>query len=115
MTTIRLPWPPRDLTAHANGMWWHKSKPTAKYRQWAYLAALEAKVTRNPNAVLRFTYNPPDRRRRDLHNLHGAPAKAAIDGIAQAMGCDDRDFICHFPTAFGPVVKGGQVLVEVSK
>lgn len=113
-TIIRLPWPPAALHPHAKGTWWAKARATRQYRRWAHAAALEARVPCWPTAILRFTYIRPDRRPRDCQNMHGR-VKAAIDGIALAMGCDDRLFRCHFPAEFAPeTVRGGLVVVEVS-
>jgi hypothetical protein len=42
-----------------------------------------------------------------------ATMKAQIDGIADAMGVDDRRFRCVWPEVFGARVKGGAVLVTV--
>lgn len=112
MTTIRLPWPPKGLQPHAKGHWAPKAKATAQYREWARLAALEAKVKPDPQAILVFTYHPPNQARRDVQNTH-IQMKAVIDGIAAAMKVDDRLFRCRFPETFGEVVRGGLVLVEV--
>ena len=114
MTVIILPWPPKALSSNgSHGHWQPKATATATYRAQALWLAKAARVERDPNARLTFDFCPPDRRRRDLHNLFGAPAKAIIDGIADAMGCDDNAFRCRFPEAFGPVVDGGQVRVIV--
>lgn len=110
--TIILPWPSTDLTPHAKGGWRKKAKATKAAREAAFWLAKEAKVRTNPKAVLRVTYHPPDRAKRDCANMHGR-MKAAIDGIADAMGCDDNGFQVHFPATFANVVKGGRVVVEI--
>lgn len=74
--------------------------------------AREAAVATDPAATLEFQFHPPDRRRRDLSNMP-ATAKSQIDGIAQAMGCDDEGFRCIWPTAFSEPVKGGCVIVTI--
>jgi crossover junction endodeoxyribonuclease RusA len=111
-TTIRLPWPPGGLQPHAKGSWRPKAKATKAYREAAFWLAKEARVERDPNAVLTFTYLPPDRRRRDAQNLPGM-LKPAVDGIAQAMGCDDNGFRCRFPDRFDEPTKGGAVVVQI--
>lgn len=114
MTTIRLPWPPSALSSNgAHGHWRRKAAATKAYRLDAWALAKAAGVPRTPGAVLTFTYCPPDRRRRDVANM-AIPMKAAIDGIADAMGCDDHGFRPRFPDAFGNVVPGGQIIVEVT-
>lgn len=114
MTTVTLPWPSRHLSPHANGHWWSRSSATRKARRDAFYAARNAGVATDPNAVLRVAYNPPDRRRRDVQNMP-AMIKAYIDGIADAMGCDDNGFRVQFPDSFGDVVKGGEIVIEVTE
>lgn len=113
MTTITLPWPSAALTPHAKGNWRAKAGATKKARRLAHWLAIEAKVKRNPNAVLRVTYHPPSLRG-DVHNVHGR-MKAYIDGIADAMGCDDKRFLVFFPAEFAGVRKPGEVVIEVEE
>ena len=110
--TITLPWPSKALHAHAKGHWRPKAAATKAYRRVAWLLALEARVTPDPAAVLAFTYHPPDLRRRDCQNMPQA-MKAVVDGIADAMNCDDNKFRVRYPEAFGDPVKGGRIVVEV--
>lgn len=114
MTTITLPWPPAGLQPHAKGHWRPKATATRIYKDTAFWLAKEARVERDPRAVLRVEYRPPDRARRDCQNVHGQ-IKPAIDGIAQAMGCDDNGFRVHFPAEFGPVVKNGAVIITIGE
>jgi crossover junction endodeoxyribonuclease RusA len=65
-----------------------------------------------PDAEVMFTFYPPDNRRRDIQNMPGM-MKAYIDGIADAMGCDDHGFRPHFPSQFGATTPGGMVKVIV--
>ena len=39
--------------------------------------------------------------------------KAGIDGIADAMGCDDHGFRPRWPEAFNEPTKGGAVMIHV--
>lgn len=112
MTTILLPWPSSRLNQHAKGHWRAKAAATKAYRRDAFCLAKEAKVALAPEASLTFTYHPPDRRRRDVHNMPGM-LKAAIDGIADAMGCDDNRFLCFFPPAFSHPVPHGSIFVRI--
>ena len=109
---IRLPWPPSALNTHAKGHWRPKAKATKKYRHDAWALAQEASVKAIPGAILEFTFCPPDKRRRDIQNMPGM-MKAGIDGIADAMGCDDSKFRPHFPDHFAEPTKGGCVLVHI--
>ena len=112
---IRLSWPDPALSGNARGHWSKKARATRAYRQEAAHAAYERglHMDKNPQAVLDFFFFPPDRRRRDAQNLPSM-MKAAIDGIADAMGCDDHEFTCRFQSKLEAPVKGGSVLVRVS-
>ena len=109
---LTLPWPSSALHGHAKGNRWPKIKATKIHREAAWALALQAKVQRDPTAALTFTYHPPNNRRRDCQNMPGM-LKPAIDGIAQAMGCDDHGFRVRYPDTFGECVKGGAVVVEI--
>lgn len=111
-TTIRLSWPRRALWDNEKASHMVKAAAKRTQRKEAWALALEAKWPRDQEAVLTFRFCPPDRRRRDTHNLP-ATMKAAIDGIADAMKVDDVGFQCVFPTEFGPVEKGGAVYIEI--
>lgn len=65
-----------------------------------------------PDAILRFEFYPPPMSRPDIQNMP-ATMKAYIDGIADAMGCDDRHFQPMFPTEFCERRRGGAVVIEV--
>jgi crossover junction endodeoxyribonuclease RusA len=54
---------------------------------------------------------PPDKRARDLDNCI-ASNKAALDGLALATGVDDARW--HLSCSWGPVARGGAVVVKVS-
>ena len=110
---ITLPWPPSGLQPHAKGSRWAKSSATRAYRRDAFYLARAAGVATIPDAILTITYCPPDRRARDAQNLPGM-LKPAIDGIADAMGCDDRGFRVRVPDSFVPPVPGGAIIVEIS-
>lgn len=62
-------------------------------------------------ARLKYSFCPPDNRRRDRDNLI-ASMKAATDGIADALGIDDSKFDCSY--ALGEPIKGGCVHVTIS-
>jgi len=113
---LRLSWPAPALWQNRRVSHWSvRSKAVAAYRQESWAAALAQNVAaiKSPRARLAFTFCPPDRRKRDLHNMP-ATMKPAIDGVADAMGCDDAGFRCVWPVEFSEPVKGGCVLVEVT-
>lgn len=111
---IDLPWPSSKLSSNYFGHWRPKATAAKKSRNDARILALQAKIGCWPNAVLMFVYFPPDNRRRDVQNMP-AMLKASIDGIADAMGCDDHGFRPRFPDHFGRTSKGGYVRVCISE
>lgn len=114
MIRLVLPWPPKGLQPHAKGHWKPKADATRRYRRDAFYLARAAGVTTCAGAVLTFTFNPPDRRRRDPQNMP-AQMKPAIDGVADAMGCDDNGFRVRFPERLGEPVPGGAVIIEIGE
>ena len=112
--TLRLSWPDSRLASNARVHWRPKAAATKAARHEAWAIAKTRQLPTWPEARLTFTFYPPDRRRRDMQNMPGM-MKAYIDGIADAMGCDDNKFRCVWPEAFGDVVQGGSVRVEVSE
>jgi crossover junction endodeoxyribonuclease RusA len=113
---LRLSWPARPLWQNYRTHWNAAARTRAEYRREAWALALAQSVGRLETTTPRlvFSFHPPDRRKRDLHNMP-ATMKAAIDGIAQAMGCDDEGFRCVWPEAWGDVVKGGCVMIEITE
>lgn len=94
MIEITLPWPDsRLLPNRRHGKHWGASQPAkVRARQDAYLLAKSAKQTLPEGALpLRIEFHAPDARKRDIDNLLAAH-KAALDGIAQALGIDDSRF-----------------------
>lgn len=119
--TLRLSWPAPALWQNRRTHWSQRSRATSVARYEAWGAAVEAGMSgiawrslawQTPTLV--FAFHPPDGRRRDLQNMP-ATQKATIDGIAQAMGCDDAGFRCVWPSEWAERVKGGAVVVEVSE
>jgi len=101
MTTVILPWPPKDLSPNARAHWRAKAPVTAAYKRACWALAVEAGL-RAPEDVdsdsqrlhLWLEFYPPDRRARDDDNMI-ASFKAGRDGLAQALGVDDKRFVCH--------------------
>lgn len=114
---ITLPWPDMSLMPNRkNGRHWGGTQAAkAQARQDGYYAA---KIAHNGQIVLgdtvplRITFAAPDKRHRDLDNLL-ACAKPHIDGIAQALGVDDRQFRPITVDATHDTLKAGYVTVEV--
>jgi crossover junction endodeoxyribonuclease RusA len=110
---IRLPWPAPALWRNRRVHWGDRAKAVKKARAEARLMAQNSGLRSPiPEAVLEFHFSPPPQSRPDLQNMPDT-VKAYIDGIADAMGCDDRGFQPRWPDQFSDRVKGGAVLVHV--
>lgn len=93
---LEFPFPPSGLTPHAKGGWRKKAALTKKYRE---ACADEAMVQglRGVTAEtvhVRVTIHRPNRRR-DYQNCISC-FKAGIDGIADVIGIDDRNWRIEF-------------------
>lgn len=75
------------------------------------MLAKAAGVATDPNARLFIEYYPKAFRE-DPQNVP-AGLKPFIDGIADAMGCDDRGFIVDYPTQFAGRSKQGEVVFRI--
>ena len=93
MKAVVLPWPPASLSGHAGGHWRSKATPTAKHRGWALLAARSARWLSPDAGDIRITveFIPPDNRG-DRTNYPNR-IKPYFDGIADALGVNDRRFL----------------------
>lgn len=92
MITITLPWPPAELSPNARKHWRAVAPIRARYRQdcqWATLAANVGRISGRHHMAL--TFHPANRRHRDRDNLM-AQMKSGIDGMADALGINDREF-----------------------
>lgn len=89
--TITIPW--FDKTLHPNARVHYqvlaKAKDKAKHN--AYYLALNYKEFVEAPIAVNLLFNAPDKRHRDLDGCLSA-CKAALDGIAQAIGVDDKYF-----------------------
>jgi crossover junction endodeoxyribonuclease RusA len=95
--TITLPWPDTSLMPNRkNGKHWGSTQ-AAKVRarqagQYGALSALAgSKLTMQARMPVKITFVAPDKRSRDLDGLLSC-IKPQIDGIAQALGIDDKAF-----------------------
>lgn len=112
---VALPFPPSDLSGHNNGQWWDKNKVVASYRAEAFhltRAAQRAagyKVPASGDIAVLFTFYPPDNRG-DRVNYPNR-MKPQIDGVAEALGVNDKRFLPFF--RFCENVKPGSVEARV--
>jgi Holliday junction resolvase RusA-like endonuclease len=111
---IVLPWLDPKLSPNARVHWTVLSHAKKKARRDAAFAALEALQGRKfaGGAVIPFkvTFCPPDARHRDDDNMV-ASFKAYRDGIADALGVNDRQFSPEY--VFADPCKPGRVEVEI--
>jgi crossover junction endodeoxyribonuclease RusA len=115
-TMLRLPFPPSELMPNSkNGKHWattHKVKTQYK-EDCFYLTKAEGKDFINDGKEIKVTlmYFMPDKRHRDVDNLLAA-SKAGLDGVAQALGVDDKHFqpisVYRFPGE-----KPGSLIVQL--
>lgn len=107
---VTLPWPPAILNPNRREHWAKRSKAAAMYRQACYMLALEAGakagIPWDGDIHLWLDFYPPDRRHRDDDNIIAA-FKSGRDGLAQALGVNDRRFRTHpyVQTEIGGMVK----------
>lgn len=112
---FRLPWPPSSLSPNKRQHWTALSKAKAAYRiECANETAMRVRpveVSSEPKHI-EFVFYPPDRRSYDVDNLL-ARMKAGIDGMADALGIDDRVFVKTTVSVAASEGKPGSVLVAI--
>lgn len=98
-TSITLGWPPKALSPNARTNWAARARIVKAYRQACAWQALEQTTPEQREALrsadrlrVHLTFVPPDRRLRDADNCIAA-AKAGLDGLADALGVNDRRFV----------------------
>lgn len=110
-----LPFPPAELSPNARKHWSVVARTKKAYRAAGYFHCKQALAGQKPDAcrvLVGFTFYPPDSRRRDKDNLL-ARMKAGIDGIADALGIDDKYFD-YSPWRIAEVVELGRVAVSLT-
>jgi crossover junction endodeoxyribonuclease RusA len=97
MNTLVLPWPPKELSPNSTLHWARKAKFKKEYRRTCWALTLEAGWINPPEGKipLTITFYPPDKRHRDADNMV-ASIKAGLDGVADAMKVNDRQFLPTF-------------------
>lgn len=112
MSLIQLPFPAKVLWPNGRGHRMAKHREFQKHKAWAHAAALSAKLPRPVGKVeWSVTFYPKTSHAIDDDNAR-ASLKAYQDGIALALGVDDKSFaapVLHF----GEPIKGGAIVVRV--
>ncbi|PZS42748.1 hypothetical protein [Stenotrophomonas maltophilia] len=116
MKELILPWPHKDLSPNGRVHWAKKAKAAKKARAdagcLAFLAGWRKTDFQELRVHLWITFHPPTRMIPDDDNML-ARFKPYRDGIADALGIDDKRFISH-PLVSTEVRKGGQVVVRIT-
>jgi crossover junction endodeoxyribonuclease RusA len=116
LVIVKLPWPPRCLHPNSRTHWAKRSPAAKKARSDALFLTLEAMVRGKPlfreaaPVYVHMRFCPPNARKHDIDGCLSAN-KAALDGIADALGVDDSRFSLTLER--GPVIKGGAVDVVI--
>lgn len=108
---ITLPWPVKELHSNARPHHMAKARAVKAARTAAYWQAKSAGVEPCSDALILIEYYPPTRRG-DPHNVP-ASLKAYIDGIADAMGVDDKRFKVDYPPVFAGTRKPAEVVFRI--
>lgn len=109
---VDLPWPPRALSPNARAHWGERSRAAKRYRSDCYMLCKAAKLKAPEGKLaLIIDFVPPDRRARDDDNLIAA-FKPGRDGLADALGIDDKLFHTRHRVSETPT-KGGVVRVRL--
>lgn len=116
MKELTLPWPSRDLHPNSRGHWSKRAKAARKARADGKLLAMVRgwNGTGLPDGPLYVWIDgyPTDHRRRDADGLLSS-LKPWLDGIADALGIDDRRFV-PCTRIRDEVRKGGEVTVRIT-
>ena len=91
---IDLPWPPKELSPNARVHWRTSAQKRAAYKESCFWLTKQASAGWEPrfcDIPLTVTFVQPDMRKRDVDNML-ASIKSALDGVATALGVNDRQF-----------------------
>ncbi|HEY6612736.1 MAG TPA: endodeoxyribonuclease RusA [Pseudomonas sp.] len=115
MQRLTLPWPPAVLNPNQarKHHWSVRSKAAKAYRAECMLRAKGAllQVPAEGKIRIQLEFCPPDLRERDDDNLIGA-FKPGRDGVADALGIDDKRFAMREPLR-GAKRPGGAVVMLI--
>lgn len=111
---IFLPWPDKRLSPNSRHHWAQVARAKKAAKRTAHYTVLEAGIGKIETTAVnvKLSFYPPSKRHYDADNLI-ASHKAALDGIAEAIGVDDSKFIIS-ATPHGPVEQNGMVKVSLS-
>ena len=111
---IHLPYPHKALWPNGRAHWAAKARETKKHHSWAHTATLAVddrpKVSDDKLTVHITVHGKPTGPLPDEDNV-AAAFKAYQDGIASAIGIDDRHFAA--PTVSFADTRTGKFVVEI--
>jgi hypothetical protein len=114
MIELSLPWPDRMLHSNARGRnIQQRARIIKTARKLAWGVGLDAKIKPKPDATIFIEYYPKAYRS-DVHNVPHS-LKAYIDGIADAMKCDDKRFVVHYPTQWAGKHPEGRIVFRIEQ
>jgi hypothetical protein len=114
--TVELPPGLELLNANQRKHWSAKGRTTKAIRDAAHMFALADRIPAVSRAYIVAEYRPPNRRRRDVHNLFPS-AKAAVDGLVDAgvLPDDSDEYLTGPDMRLGEVVAGGQLVLHITE
>lgn len=115
---VELPYPNRILFPNGRAHWRARAKSVKAYRAAGRFYTMQAvgpgfkPVIPEGKIGVQLTFYPPDHRQRDEDNQLAA-MKSALDGVADALGLNDKKFHILEPIFKEEVVRGGKVVVTL--
>lgn len=110
---IYLPFPPKSLSPNARLHWSAIAREKKAFRLECFFEARRQGITKLKEAkalTVALEFFPPDRRARDWDNMLAA-MKSGLDGLADALGVDDRNWRLTFTVSEKP---DNRVAVEIN-
>lgn len=109
---IVLPFPSSKLSGHDKRVNWARARVVKDHRDWAHTATLAARpaVPTEGDIDIHLHFVPPDNRG-DRANFYNR-CKPYLDGIAEALGVNDKRFVPSI--SFAQPAKPGRVEIVLS-
>jgi Holliday junction resolvase RusA-like endonuclease len=114
--TVELPAGLPLLNANRRIHWRRRAELTKDIRSTAWMLTRARGIPGLARAQVVCEYLPPDRRRRDVHNLYPS-AKAAVDGLVDAgVLPDDSDrYLVGPDMRLGEIKPKGQLVLHITE